>query len=175
MILENIYKRLKTWSGELAVSRDDPGQEQKYMMQGDNDYNVEEILYLEKVMRFCYESLAMLVHNRTIRQQYRDLFQCSIAHEQKLKKALAGFVVKQQDIEGKHQGYALSTADLNVESLLDLGLAVAGYKLDIYRDLRCASGIQNRILFDHLMAHVLDEINFLNKEKEMRKMEISYQ
>ncbi len=167
-LIKNIYEQFKEWTRALAREEDEGDSS---FVVSEDAQKVEVVLCLERVLRFCYQLLARRAHNGMLCHQCQGLLQWSLAHEKELRKILSVPVANEASLEQKYQGYALTTADLAIEPLLDLGLAVAGHRLDIYRDLRRIAQTQNRILMNYLIAHAMDEIKFFKKEEEMFKNE----
>ncbi|MEI7998123.1 MAG: hypothetical protein WCH62_01275 [Candidatus Omnitrophota bacterium] len=169
MVIGSSYSRLRKWSEKVGTLR------QKEMQQvgvQEDVFGLEEVIYFEKAMQFCYQSLAMGAHNRMFRQRCQDFFKRSLTHERDLKEFLKGNIPNQQSfVDTYYQGFSLPTIEGAVEPILDLGLAVAWYRLHLYQDLRGYAQIKKRILFNLLIAHAKDEISFLENEIEISKME----
>jgi hypothetical protein len=143
------------------------------LMEGKNNiyYEVEDLLCFERAIRFCYASLEMMMHNRTIRQQCQHFSQWSLTNEEELEKILIESFDDEIKIEKKYPVYTLPPDDFTLESVLSLGLVVAGYRLNVYQELRSQLSVKNRIRLNRIIAHVMEEIKFFKREKEMISVE----
>ncbi len=130
-------------------------------------YEVENLLCFERAIRFCYASLEVMIHNRNIRHQCQTFYQCSLSNEKELEKILLEVSSEDVEIHKTYDSYSLPADDFHLESVLSLGLVVAGYRLDIYQELRNHLPMKSRILLNHFISHLRDEIEFFKREKEL--------
>jgi hypothetical protein len=167
-ILDNLYAQLKSLGKMREFSLKDQPNVSDYK---DIYYEVEDLLCFERAIRFCYASLEMMVHNRTIRHQCQNFSKWSLTNEEELEKILTEFSMSDIKIEKRHQAYALPADDFTLESILSLGLVIVEHRLDIYQELRTHLSVKNRIHLNHIISHIWEEIKFFKREKEISSVE----
>lgn len=165
-ILGNLYNHIKKLGNANLPVEEQWSSDRKKIY-----YEVEDLLCFERGVRFCYASLEMMVHNRTIRQQCQTFSRWSLTNEEELENILSESFASEIKIEKKYPVYTLPPDDFTLESVLSLGLVVAGYRLNVYQELRSQLSVKNRIRLNRIIAHVLEEIKFFKREKEMVAVE----
>ena len=167
--LWDFYQQLMKPNKEKSVSSTGKGQS---ALECENIYyEIEDLLCFERAIRFCYASLELMIHNQAIRRQCQNFYQRSLIHEEELENILTEVVNTNIKIQKGYETYSLPAEDLNIESILSLGLAVTEHRLNIYQELRNCLPMKSRILLTSLIAHVGEEIKFFQREKEMVTVE----
>jgi hypothetical protein len=165
-ILGNLYNQIKNLQKDKESSPSPELFVNKIIY-----YEVEDLLCFERGIRFCYASLEMMMHNRTIRQQCQTFARWSLTNEEELEMILTESLSSEIKIEKKYPVYTLPPDDFTLESVLGLGLVLAGYRLNVYQELRSQLSVKNRIRLNRIIAHVMEEIKFFKREKEILAVE----
>jgi hypothetical protein len=163
-ILDNLYNPFKKGKTRHDSLSDSLAGKSIY-------YEIEDLLCFERAIRFCYASLEMMMHNRTIRQQCQNFSQWSLTNEEELEKIVLEAFDSEIKIEKKYAVYTLPPDDFTLESILSLGLVVSGYRLNVYQEMRSQLSVKDRIRLNRIIAHVIEEIKFFKREKEMLSVE----
>ncbi|MBF0491100.1 MAG: hypothetical protein HQL15_10925 [Candidatus Omnitrophica bacterium] len=167
-IFDNFYHQfMKKSENTEGVS----GQDGSAVVLEDIYFEVEDLLCFERAIRFCYASLEMMIHNRSIRHQCQNFAKWSLTNEGELEGILAESFSDDIKIKKEYQPYTLPNEDLNVEAVLSLGLVLSEYRLSIYQEMRKHLPTKNRILLNHIISHIEEEIKFFNREKEFLQVE----
>ena len=133
--------------------------------------DIENLLCFERAIRFCYASMEMMVHNRTIRHQCQHFSKWSRTNEEELEKILQESPSSDYKTAKAHHPYGLPPDDFTMESVLSLGLVVAEHRLESYQELRRQLPVRSRIVLNQIIAHVAEEIKFFKREKEIVSVE----
>src|SRR3569623_256338 len=112
-ILGGLYNQLKSLGKDRNNSVEELTSDHKSIY-----YEVEDLLCFERGIRFCYASLEMMMHNRTIRQQCQTFSRWSQTNEEELEKVLADSFDTDFKIERKYPVYTLPPGDFTLESIL---------------------------------------------------------
>src|SRR6185312_95965 len=100
-ILGGLYNQIKKNLGKDRISTvEDLASEHKNIY-----YEVEDLLCFERGIRFCYASLEMMMHNRTIRQQCQTFSRWSLTNEEELENILTESFSSEIKVEKKYPVY----------------------------------------------------------------------
>ena len=167
-----IPREIYQWVKGFFKKSAEPSVFHRHMDEEDNfSFDIEQLLCFERAARFCYASVEMMVHNRTLRHQCQSFTKWSRTHEEELERMLKESASYDPKLTGEHRPYVLPSDDLTLESVLSLGSAIAKHRLEGYQELRKYLSLKNRIVVNHFIAQVIEEVKFFEREKEMVSVE----
>lgn len=156
--------------GFLSFEKDRvSGQDIHVEQQVDVD-EVETLICLESLLATCYQALAGLVHNQTIRKEYQQLEQHAQYHQEELKKIFSLSQKSEAAIESKVYKYLLQFKPpyLSLRAVINLAIHLTAFKMDIYKYLS-RTVHEHRELLNNLFEDNVEEMNFLCHEKNFHQ------
>lgn len=145
------------------------GQENYIEQQVDAD-ELETLVCLESLLAICYQALAGLVHNQTIRKEYQHLEQHAQYHQEELKRIFLLSQKSETAIESKVYKYLLQfkLPYLSLRAAINLAIHLTAFKMDIYKYLS-RTVHEHHELLNNLFEDNVEEINFLCHEKNFHQ------
>ena len=99
-ILDSLYHLIKLGKEGLTAGKD---LSSEGISKETINSEIENVLCFERAIRFCYASLEMMVHNRTIRHQCQNFARWSRNNEEELEKISKGTGVKEGNLVKEYQ------------------------------------------------------------------------
>ena len=131
---------------------------------------LETLICLESLIVACYQSLAGLLHNRTVRRECQQFEQHAKYHQEELRKIFPLFQKNEMAIESKvnHHLLQLKPSHLTLREVINLSINLTVLKMDIYkyfsRTIREHHELLNGLLEDNT-----EEMNFLRQERNFHQ------
>ena len=128
---------------------------------------LETVICLESVLGTCYQALAGLVHDQTIRKECQQFERHSERHQEELRKAFALSAENEISIKSKLYKYLLmlSPPYLFLRAVVNLAISLTSYKIDIYRYFSRRNRKHNEV-FNSLLQDSIKEMDFLRHESK---------
>lgn len=131
---------------------------------------VETLICLESLIVVCYQSLAWLVHNRTVRHECQQFEQHAQNHQEELRKIFPLFHKSEVAIEIKVNQHLLQLKPsyLSLREVINLAINLTVLKTDIYKYFfHTAQG--HHELLNSLLEDNAEEMYFLRQERNFHQ------
>jgi len=131
---------------------------------------LETLICLEAIIVACYQSLAGLVHNQTIRQDCQQFEQQAQYHQEKLRKIfpLSPKSELAIDLKVNHHLLNLKPAYLSLREVIILTINLTTLKTDIYKCFSRTLSEHHEIL-NTLFEENAEEMYFLRQENNFHQ------
>jgi hypothetical protein len=146
-----------------------PDQDEHIEQQVDAD-ELETLICIEALLSTCYQAMAGLVHNQTIRKEYQQLEQHMQYHQEELRKIFSLSQKSEEAIESKVDKYLFQFKPpyLSLKAVINLAIHLTAFKMDIYKYLSHTVGGHHELL-NNLVEDNLEEMDFLCQEKNFHQ------
>lgn len=131
---------------------------------------LEILICLESLLVTCYQTLAGLVHNQTIRKEYQQFELHAQYHQEELRKIFLLSSKNEATIENKVYKYLLQLKPpcLSLKAVINLALHLSTFKMEIYKYFS-HTVLEHHDLLNNFLEGNVEEINFLHQEKEFHQ------
>jgi len=131
---------------------------------------LETLICLESLLAVCYQTLAWLVHNQTIRHECQQFEQHAQHHQEELKKIFPLSPKSEAAIESKvnHHLLHLKPPYLSLRELINLAINLTVLKMDIYKYLSHTVPEHHDVL-NNLLQDNAEEMYFLRQERNFHR------
>lgn len=131
---------------------------------------LETIICLEEVLKACYQTLAGMIHNNTIRKEFCRFEQHTQNRLEVLRRI---FPVSQESkiaIENKHYDYLLMLKPpyLSLSAVINLAVNLTEQKIDIYRYFSLKDR-EGRELLNQFIEDSKQDLIFLCRERNFHQ------
>jgi hypothetical protein len=139
------------------------------VQQADID-KLETLICIEALLASCYQALEGLVHNQTVRKEYRQLEQHAYYHQEELKRIFPLSQKSEAAIENKMYKYLLQyrLPYLSLKEVINLAIHLTAFKMDIYKYFSHTAQ-EDHGFFNNLFEDIVEEMNFLCMEKKFHQ------
>jgi len=136
-------------------------------LHSDTD-KIETLICLESLLDLCYQALAGLVHNQTVRKECQQFEEHAQYRQEELKKIFSLSQENEDNIENKIDKYVLKLKPLHLpmRALINLAINLTAFKIDIYKHL-CHMVENYHELLDNFLEENIEEIDFFASGKEI--------
>jgi len=144
-------------------------QESPIRQQVDID-KLETLICLESLIVACYQSLAWLVHNQTIRRECQQFEQHAQYHQDELRKVFPLFPKNDLAIEIRVNQHLLhlKPSCLSLREIINLAINLTVLKTDIYKYFSRTAGEHHELL-NSLLEDNAEEMYFLRQERNFHQ------
>jgi hypothetical protein len=131
---------------------------------------LETLICLESLIAACYQSLAWLVHNQTIRRECLQFEQHAQYHQEVLRRIFPILQKSELAIENKVNQHLLhlKPSCLSLRELINLAINLTVLKTDIYKYLSRTDPEHHEIL-NSLLEDDSEEMYFLRQERNFHQ------
>lgn len=125
---------------------------------------------IESLLATCYQSLAWIVHNQTIRKECQHFEQHARYHQLELIKKFPLSSKSKAAIEAKVNQYLLQfkPSYLSLREVINLAINLNSLKMDIYKYLFHTNQAHHELLNSFLEDNA-EELHFLRQEKNFHQ------
>jgi len=131
---------------------------------------VETLICLESLVAACYQSLAWLIHNQTIRRECQQFEQHARYHQEELRKMFPLSPKSEVAIEDKVNNHLLhlKPSHLTLRELINLSINLTVLKMDIYKYF-FHTVQEHHELLNSLLEDNVEEMYFLRHERNFHQ------
>ena len=146
------------------------GRQENYTGQQVDIDKVETLICLESLIVACYQSLAGLVNNQTIRRECQQFEQHAQHHQEKLIKIFPFLQKSDIAIKNKvnHHLSQLKPSSLSLRELINLAINLTVLKTDIYKFFFNTLQEHHELL-NSLLEDNAEEMYFLRQERNFHQ------
>jgi hypothetical protein len=131
---------------------------------------LETLICLESLIAACYQSLAELLHNQTIRRECQQFEQHAQYHQEEIRKIFPLFPKSEIAIEIKvnHHLLQLKPSHLSLREVINLAINLTVLKTDIYKYFS-RTAQEHHDLLNSLLEDNAEEMYFLRQERNFHQ------
>jgi len=131
---------------------------------------LETLICLESLLVICYQVMAGLLHNQTIRRECQQLKQHMQCRQEELKRIFLFSPKSEAAIESKMYKYLLQfrLPYLSLREVINIAIHLTAFKIDIYKYLSHAIPGYHEPL-NSILTDNVEEMDFLWHEKDFHQ------